>query len=252
MRYGVLGAEPWSESMRTKVETAWSSVSRGGRFDACDIYGLSEVMGPGVAMECAEGRRHGDGALHVFDDHFLPEVVDPSSGEPLPPGERGELVLTTLTKEALPVVRYRTGDLTALVDEPCPCGRTFPRIARLTGRVDDMLVVRGVNVFPSEIEAVVLEDPLLSGQYAVVVDRRGTLPELHVRAELAGDGGDAGGEAVADRLQRRLLERLRLRVTAHVGPPGDLPRQETGKAKRVFERTGDADPLAGPAPGSAR
>src|SRR5207302_6949952 len=125
--------------------------------DACDIYGLSEVMGPGVAMECREGK----GALHVFDDHFYPEVVDPETGDPSPEGELGELVLTTLTKEALPVLRYRTGDVTSFVAEPCPCGRTFRRIARFTGRVDDMLVVRGVNVFPSEIEAELLAEPTL-------------------------------------------------------------------------------------------
>ena len=148
LRYGVFGAEPWSEAFREKLEAAW------GGIDACDIYGLSEVIGPGVAMECREGK----GALHIFDDHFFPEVVDPETGDPVAPGKTGELVLTTLTKEALPVLRYRTGDITQFVDEECPCGRTHRRIARFSGRVDDMLVIRGVNVFPSEIEAVLLDD----------------------------------------------------------------------------------------------
>jgi phenylacetate-CoA ligase len=217
LRYGVFGAEPWSEALRATLEQAWG-------IDACDIYGLSEVIGPGVAMECREAK----GALHVFDDHFLPEIVD------------GELVLTTLTKEAFPVLRYRTGDATSFVDEPCPCGRTHRRIARISGRVDDMLVVRGVNVYPSEIEAVVLEDPALAPQYAIVVDRRRPLPELEVHAELAG-GGDA--EVVRARVADELHARLRLRVDVVVGEPGSIPRQEVGKARRVWERTGEEHPL---------
>src|SRR5437763_4532087 len=203
LRYGVFGAEPWSEAFRGKLEMA------GGGIDACDIYGLSEVIGPGVAMECREGK----GALHVFDDHFCPEVVDPETGQPGPSGEVGELVLTTLTKEALPVVRYRTGDVTRFVDEECPCGRTHRRIARFSGRVDDMLVIRGVNVFPSEIEAVLLDDPAVAGQYAIVVDRRKTMPELEVRAELASAEAMPLRHDVVARLEQRLQERLRLRVT---------------------------------------
>jgi phenylacetate-CoA ligase len=234
LRYGVHGAEPWSDAFREKLEVAW-----GGSYDACDIYGLSEVMGPGVAMECREGK----GALHVFDDHFLPEVVDPETGEPLGPGQQGELVLTTLTKEALPVLRYRTGDVTSLVADPCPCGRTHARIARFSGRVDDMLVIRGVNVFPSEIEAALLEEPVLGAQYAIVVDRRATLPELEVRAELAEATMTRVREEIAGRLRDRLAERLRLRVEVVVGDPGSIPRQELGKAKRVFERTAEDDPF---------
>ena len=143
------------------------------------------------------------------------------------------------------MIRYRTGDVTTFVDEPCPCGRTFARIARFSGRVDDMLVVRGVNVFPSEIEAVLLDDPHLGGQYAIVVDRRGTLPELEVRAELVSRDTMPLRHDVVARLERRLQERLRLRVTVRVGDPGSIPRQDIGKARRVFERTGDQDPLAG-------
>ena len=220
LRYGVFGAEPWSEALREKLEAAWG-------IDACDVYGLSEIIGPGVAAECRENK----GALHVFDDHFFPEIVDHETDQPVAPGERGELVLTTLTKEALPVLRYRTGDVTSFVDGPCRCGRTHRRIARFSGRVDDMLVVRGINVFPSEIEAVVLDDPALGGQYAIVVDRRTALPELEVHVEGVSEG-------IAGRLRERL--RLRCLVVAH--EPGSLPRTETGKAKRLFERVDDTPP----------
>src|SRR5215207_2269109 len=231
LRYGVLGAEPWSESLRHKIEEAW------GEFDACDIYGLSEVIGPGVAMECRENK----GGLHVFDDHFYPEVVEPETGAPT--DGLGELVLTTLTKEALPVIRYRTGDVTQLLPGECPCGRTHQRIARFSGRVDDMLVIRGVNVFPSAIEAALLEHPGVAGQYAIVVDRRQALPELEVHAELASDELVPQRDDVQRRLEEVLERRLQLRVRAVVADPGGLPRQELGKAKRVFERTEEIDEL---------
>ena len=232
LRYGVLGAEPWSESLRQKIEEAW-----GGQFDACDIYGLSEVIGPGVAMECRENK----GGLHVFDDHFYPEVVDPETGEST--DGLGELVLTTLTKEALPVIRFRTGDVTQLLPGECPCGRTHQRIARFSGRVDDMLVIRGVNVFPSAIEAALLEHPGVAGQYAIVVDRRSTMPELEVHAELASDDLVGQRDDVQRKLEGVLEERLLVRVRAVVADPGGLPRQELGKAKRVFERTEEIDEL---------
>jgi phenylacetate-CoA ligase len=228
LRYGVLGAEPWSEAMRAKLEEAW------GSFDACDIYGLSEIIGPGVAMECREGKR----GLHVFDDVFLPEIVDPVTGEP---AEDGELVLTTLTKEALPLLRYRTGDVTRFLDGACACGRTHRRIARFSGRVDDMLVIRGVNVFPSAIESVLLDDGRLGGQYAIVIDRRGTLPSLEVHCELREPSAER--DAIRRRVAERLEQRLRLRVDVRVADPGELPRQETGKAKRVFERSAETDPF---------
>jgi phenylacetate-CoA ligase len=231
LRYGVFGAEPWSEAMRTKLEDAWGGIA------ACDIYGLSEIIGPGVAMECRENK----GGLHVFSDHFYPEVLDADTGEPVTPGKPGELVLTTLTKEALPVLRYRTGDVTTFVEGDCPCGRTFPRIARFFGRVDDMLVIRGVNVFPSEIEAVVCDHPAVAGQYAIVVDRRRPMPELEVRTELTSDGPDAN--SVAAELNEQLKKRLNLRVEVYVGPPGSIQRQELGKAQRVFERTDDYEPF---------
>jgi len=228
LRYGVFGAEPWSEAMREQLEAAWG-------IDACDIYGLSEVMGPGVAAECREGK----GSLHVFDDHFLPEIVDPESNEPT--DGLGELVLTTLTKEALPVIRYRTGDVTQLMTGECECGRTHARIARFSGRVDDMLIVRGVNVFPSEIEDVVLEHPALAGQYAIVLDRRTPMANLEVRCELR-EAGDV--EPIEHELRARLEDRLRVRTDVYVLPPGTLVRQETGKARRVWERLDDSDPLA--------
>jgi phenylacetate-CoA ligase len=228
LRYGIFGAEPWSESLRAKLETAWG-------IDACDIYGLSEVMGPGVAAECREGK----GALHVLDDHFLPEVIDPETERPT--AELGELVLTTLTKEALPVLRYRTGDVTRFVDRACACGRTHRRIARFSGRVDDMLVVRGVNVFPSEIEEIVLAHPALAGQYAIVLDRRSAMTNLEVRAELR-DAVDS--QPIERELARTLEERLRVRTDVRVLAPGTLPRQEVGKAQRIWEQIDDRDPLA--------
>jgi phenylacetate-CoA ligase len=190
---GVFGAEPWTEGLREAIERALE-------LTAVDIYGLSEVMGPGVSSECIEGR---EGA-HVNEDHFLVEVVDPQSGQPLPDGEVGELVFSTLTKEALPLLRYRTGDLVfstltkealpllryrtgdlaSVTREPCACGRTFARMSRIVGRTDDMLIIRGVNVFPSEIERALLAIPELSPHYQLIVERPGHLDELTVEAEL--------------------------------------------------------------------
>ncbi|MFI5283288.1 MAG: phenylacetate--CoA ligase family protein [Candidatus Dormibacterales bacterium] len=233
LRYGVFGAEPWSEAFRSKLEQAWDGLK------AHDLYGLSEVIGPGVAAECCEGR----GSLHVFEDHFYPELVD-ERGEPVPTGLPGELVLTTLTKEAMPVIRYRTGDITSFVAGPCGCGRTSRRITRFAGRVDDMLVIRGINVYPSEIEAVLLDDPRVSGQYQIILDRRDALPELVVRPELARPVGPDERAELVGSLVRALKERLRLRVGVLLGDPGSLLRQETGKAKRVWEVTSAADPLA--------
>ena len=230
--YAILGAEPWSESMRTKIEEMWG-------VDALDIYGLSEIIGPGVMMESVPGK----GAPFMYDDHFYPEVIDPEGDSVVPRGELGELVITTLTKEALPMVRYRTGDVTRFVDEPSPCGRTFQRLDRISGRVDDMLIIRGVNVFPSAIEEVVLAEPALSGQYAIVVDRRHSLANLEVRCELASDDDLSAIDGIRDRLERALNTALRIRVDVALGRASSLPRQETGKARRVFERTSEEDPL---------
>lgn len=234
LRWGVHGAESWSEGLRQKLEEAWE-----GQYDACDIYGLSEIIGPGVASECRENK----GGLHIFEDHFFPEIVDPETGEPVDEGEPGELVITTLTKTAQPVVRYRTRDITRFLAGDCPCGRTSRRIARIEGRADDMLIVRGINVYPRTIETVLMDETALGNNYAIIVDRRSTLPELEARVELAREGSAEEAEAVAGRLQSSLMETIRLRVRVDVGPPGSVPRTEVGKAKRVFERTDDNDPL---------
>jgi phenylacetate-CoA ligase len=224
LRAGIFGAEPWTEGLREAIEGAL-------QLTAVDIYGLSEVMGPGVSAECVEGR---DGA-HVNEDHFLVEVVDPQSGQPLPDGEVGELVFSTLTKEALPLLRYRTGDLASLTREPCACGRTFARMSRVVGRTDDMLIIRGVNVFPSEIERALLAIPELAPHYQLVVERPGHLDELTVDAELRErePGGDRLDAFVAERLGRALGLSARVRL----GPPGSVPRSE-GKALRVLDRRG--------------
>ena len=222
LRAGLFGAEPWTEGLRAAVEHALE-------LTALDIYGLSEVMGPGVSAECLEGR---DGA-HVNEDHFLVEVVDPASGEPLPEGEVGELVFTTLTKEALPLLRYRTGDLASLRREPCACGRTFARMSRVVGRTDDMLIIRGVNVFPSEIERALLAIPELAPHYQLVVERPGHLDELTVEAELR--EGEPGGERLEAFVEERLGRALGLTARVRLGAPGTVPRSE-GKALRVLDR----------------
>jgi phenylacetate-CoA ligase len=222
LRAGVFGAEPWTEGLREAIEGALG-------LTALDIYGLSEVMGPGVSAECAEGV---DGA-HVNEDHFLVEVVDPLSGVPLPDDTVGELVFTTLTKEALPLLRYRTGDLASVTHEPCACGRTFARMSRVVGRTDDMLIIRGVNVFPSEIERALLAIPELAPHYQLVVERPGHLDELSVEAELR--EGEPGGERLEAFVQERLGRALGLTAHVRLGPPGSVPRSE-GKALRVLDR----------------
>lgn len=234
LRWGIHGAEPWSEGLRDKLEAAWD-----GRYDACDIYGLSEVIGPGVAVECRENK----GGMHIFEDHFYPEIVDPETGERQPEGESGELVLTTLTKTAQPVIRYRTRDMTRFIEDDCPCGRTSRRIARIHGRADDMLIIRGINVYPRTIETVLMDDRALGPNYAIIVDRRAHLPELQARVELADDSLIVHAEEIEGRLEARLRETTRLRVEVLVGPAGSIPRTEVGKARRVFERTTDEDPL---------
>ena len=232
---GILGAEPWSEGMRARIESAW-----GNGFRALDIYGLSEIIGPGVAMEAPDDL----GALNVFDDHFLPEIIDPDTGDPLPDGEWGELVITTLTKEAMPVLRYRTGDITRILAEGGTAGRHWTRIARLTGRVDDMIIIRGINVYPREIESVLMDDPDVGANYAIVIDRRVSMAELRVRAELTAGAADRPDEA-ARRIQKLLLERIRIRIGVELVPEGSMARTEAGKVKRVFEQTDDNDPLDG-------
>jgi phenylacetate-CoA ligase len=207
LRAGVFGAEPWTEGLREAIEHAL-------QLTAVDIYGLSEVMGPGVAAECAEAR---DGA-HVNEDHFIAEV--------------GELVFSTLTKEALPLLRYRTGDLASLTREPCVCGRTFVRMSRIVGRTDDMLIIRGVNVFPSEIERALLAVPELAPHYQPVVERPGHLDELTIEAELR--EGETGGERLEAFVEERLGRALGLSARVRLGQPGSVSRSE-GKALRVVD-----------------
>ena len=235
LRWGVHGAEAWSEGLRAKLEAAW-----GGEYDACDIYGLSEVIGPGVAQECYQNK----GGLHVMEDHFYPEIVDPVTGDPVAEGDPGELVLTSLTKQAQPVIRYRTRDITRLLRGECPCGRTTRRIGRLEGRADDMLIIRGVNVYPRQIESVLMDDPDLGAQFAIIIDRRGTLPEVEARVELRSSELVGRREEITARLEERLIEAVRLRIRIDVGDPGSIPRTEAGKVQRVYEQTTDRDPLS--------
>ena len=233
LAYGLFGAEPWTEAMRAQLEALWGC-------PALDFYGLSEIIGPGVAGECVEAR---DG-LHLNEDHFLPEIVDPRSGAPRPAGEEGELVLTSLTKEALPMIRYRTGDVTHLDPAPCRCGRTTVRMARIKGRTDDMLVIKGVNVYPSQLEAALLTVADLAPHYQLVVDRREAFPTLAVHVEpdervVREWGGFEAAPARLAALSARVAECLRghlgLNPEIAVVAPKTIPRSE-GKAVRVVER----------------
>jgi phenylacetate-CoA ligase len=212
LRAGVFGAEPWTEGLREAIERALG-------LTALDIYGLSEIIGPGVSAECLESR----GGSHINEDHFLVEVIDPASGDAVPDGEVGELVFTTLTKEALPLLRYRTGDLASVTRAPCACGRTFARMSRIVGRTDDMLIIRGVNLFPSEVERALLEIPGLAPHYQLVVERPQHLDELTVQVE---------GDASASDVQSQLARVLGLSAKVEVLGAGSLPRSE-GKALRV-------------------
>ncbi|HLY21312.1 MAG TPA: phenylacetate--CoA ligase [bacterium] len=222
LRCGAFGAEPWSEAARAEIERRLG-------IRASDIYGLSEVIGPGVAAEC-EARN----GLHVQEDHFFPEVIDPATGAPLPPGMSGELVLTTLTKEAAPLLRYRTGDVTSLDPRPCACGRTLVRMARVGGRIDDMLIVRGVNLFPSDIESVLLRIPDLTPHYQIVIDRPRALDVLRVQVE-SRCAAPGESQALARRAESALRASLGLSAVVAVLPPGEIPRSE-GKALRVIDR----------------
>jgi phenylacetate-CoA ligase len=220
LRTGFFGAEPWTEAMRREIE-------RGLGVEAYDLYGLTELGGPGVGVEC---RRH-DG-IHIFDDHFYAEVIDPETGRPLPPGDPGELVLTSLRRTASPVVRYRTRDRTVLMPDPCPCGNPAWRMRKLLGRVDDMLVVRGENVFPSQIEELLLQVDGLTGNYQLVVDRElRHLDTLQVRVEAR---ADADHVALRERAEGRIKGTIGLTVSVTVLSPGALPRSE-GKARRVID-----------------
>ncbi len=226
LKIGIFGAEPWGEGMRAEIERKLG-------IDAIDIYGLTEVMGPGVASECIETK---DGPV-IWEDHFYPEIIDPDTGEVLPDGEEGELVFTSLTKEAFPVIRYRTRDLTRLLP---PTARSFRRIGKITGRSDDMLIVRGVNVFPTQIEEQIMRDKRLSGNYQIVLTRDGHLDNVEIRVEvqrdLSGKLSRTETENIARELQHHITTILGISTTVNVMEFEAIPRTLTGKARRVIDQ----------------
>ena len=225
LKYAICGAEAWTREMRASLEELFGVT-------ATNIYGLTEIIGPGVAQECLEKR-----GMHIQEDHFFPEIIDPETGKPLPDGERGELVLTTLTREAMPVLRYRTRDLTSITREKCSCGRTTARVDWFTGRVDDMLIIRGVNVFPSAIEEVLLRFPELSHNYRIFVDRPPNgLDEMLVEVEHHPDASVADADVLGEVVTGRLAQALLVSCSTRVVAPGTIERIEAGKAKRVIDR----------------
>ncbi|MHB8156886.1 MAG: phenylacetate--CoA ligase family protein [Desulfocucumaceae bacterium] len=225
LRVGLFGAEAWSENMRAELERAWG-------IRALDNYGLSEVMGPGVSGECIDAL-----GMHISEDHFLVEVIDPDTGEPKGPGEEGELVITTLTKEAFPVIRYRTRDITTLSYDRCICGRTTARMRKVTGRTDDMLIISGVNVFPSQIESVLMEIDGISPHYQIIITKKGYLDmlEVHVEpAEKAFTGNFRDLEALEGRIKSRLQSVLSIGARVRLVDPFSIERSQ-GKAKRIID-----------------
>ncbi|HEY9712939.1 MAG TPA: phenylacetate--CoA ligase [Chroococcales cyanobacterium] len=263
LQIGIFGAEPWTEEFRAQIESKL-------KITALDIYGLSEVMGPGVSMECANGangsngsngsnqsnQSHGSdkasqsrrsGGLHIWEDHFLPEIVDPETGEPLEPGAEGELVITTLTKEAIPVIRYRTGDISSLHLDKCPCGRTMVRMARVRARLDDMLIVRGVNLYPSEVEKALLQIEELAPHYQLVLSRERALDILKIEVEVTDqlvarwgkfEDGHIELNKLTGKIQSILKDNMGLSAKVDLLKPGSIPRSE-GKAVRVVDRRAD-------------
>ena len=223
LRIGLFGAEPWSDAMRRDLEERLG-------IKAVDIYGLSEIMGPGVACECHVMQS----GLHGWEDHFLFEIIDPETLQPLPMGETGELVITTLTKEALPMIRYRTRDITRLSNEPCACGRTHVRIMRVTGRNDDMLIIRGVNVYPSQVEAVLVGFPGLAPHYQIVLTRDGALDAMTVEVELAPDS-PATAPARPTKSRHHIKSLIGVTCKVVVKAEGEVPRSQ-GKAVRVMDQ----------------
>jgi len=226
LQVGIFGAEPWSEAMRQEIQEQLGIV-------AIDIYGLSEIIGPGVAIECHEEQR----GLHMMEDHFLAEIVDPDTFEPLPLGEKGELVFTTITKEAFPVIRYRTKDFSRIITDECSCGRTFHRMEKVTGRSDDMMIIRGVNVFPSQIEEVLCSVEGVEPHYMIIVDRKGSLDTLEVQVEVSNlfSGEIKKLEATTSLIQKEIKERLGVSCKATLVEPKTLLRSE-GKAQRVIDK----------------
>lgn len=223
LRVGVFGAEPWSDNMRIEIENKLN-------IDAMDIYGLTEVIGPGVSMECDQK----DG-LHIFEDHFIAEIIDPDTGESLPYGETGELIFTSLTKEAFPVIRFRTRDITSLNPEPCKCGRTIARMRRVSGRTDDMLIIRGVNVFPSQIESILMQVEGVEPHYEIVVERKGSLDEIELRVEVTErifSDEVRKLEGIQRTIQNEIESVIGISIKVTLVEPKTIERSE-GKAKRV-------------------
>jgi phenylacetate-CoA ligase len=228
LKIGIFGAEPWTEEMRQEIERQLG-------IRAFNVYGLSEIVGPGVSAECAEARQ----GMHIQEDHFLAEVIDPQTDQPLGPGAEGELVFSTLTKVALPMLRYRTGDISSIDPTPCPCGRTTARMARVRGRFDDMLIIRGVNLYPSEVERVLLGVGDVAPHYQLVVERPGAMDELTVLCEPATPTPDTG--PLARRIEYALREATGLGMLVQVLEPGGVPRSE-GKAVRVIDKRLTSNP----------
>ncbi len=226
LKTGIFGAEPWSENMRAQIEKKLN-------IKAYDIYGLSEVMGPGVSMEC-----ECQNGMHIWEDHFIPEIIDPVTLQPLPYGEKGELVFTTITKEGLPLLRYRTKDISMLTKEKCQCGRTHVRMQRVSGRTDDMLIIRGVNVFPSQVESVLLEIGEVEPHYQLIVTRNGNLDELEILVELS-EKSFSDKISILESLEKRIMNRISsvLGISAKIRfvEPKTIPRSQ-GKAVRVIDK----------------
>lgn len=226
LQYGIFGAEPWSEKMREEIEKRL-------QISAIDIYGLSEIIGPGVASEC-----QAKGGLHIFEDHFIPEIIDPETGENLPYGEKGELVFTTITKEGIPMIRYRTRDITFLKEQPCDCGRTHVRMNKVMGRTDDMIIIRGVNVFPSQVETVLLNIGETQPHYLLIVDRKGSLDELEIHVEVSQalfSDKVKGLEDLEKRITHQMESILGVNAKVKLVEPRSIPRSE-GKAQRVIDK----------------
>jgi phenylacetate-CoA ligase len=225
LRIGILGAEPWSTGLRKEIEEAWDMI-------ALDIYGLSEIIGPGVAQECPAKN-----GLHIYNDVFFPEVIDPETGEPVGEGEDGELVITTLTKEAIPLIRYRIGDIVSISYQPCSCGRTLPRISKIKGRTDDMLIIRGINVFPSQIEAVLMDVEGAQPHYLLVVDRVKGLDTLEVQVEVSEEifsDEVRKLQQLSQAIKREIESVLSLVVDVKLVEPKTIERS-MGKSKRVVD-----------------
>ena len=227
LKVGIFGAEPWSEEIRNEIEAKL-------KIKAIDIYGLSEILGPGVAIECIEAQK----GLHIWEDHFIPEIINPDTGEVLPHGERGELVITTITKEGIPMIRYRTRDITRIIPEPCICGRTHVRLERMSGRSDDMLIIRGVNVFPSQIESVLITIEGVEPHYQLIVDREENLDTLEVQVEVNEQSFSDEIkvlQGLSTRIQKEIKDMLGVTCKVRLVEPKSIARSE-GKAKRVIDK----------------